>query len=66
MRAVRSESLNLMCAVSTAKGELYFATSSGRMVPEPKQETYSAVASVSASMGPTQCVAYHMGGRPGQ
>ena len=32
----------------------------------PKQETYSAVALVSASMGPTQWVAYHIGGRPGQ
>ncbi len=44
MRALRSESLNLMCAVSTAKGELYFWISSLRIVPEPKQETYSAVA----------------------
>ena len=40
--------------------------SSLRIVPEPKQETYSAVAFVSASIGPTQCVAYHIGGRPGQ
>ena len=37
-----------------------------RIVPEPKQETYSAAASVSASIGPTQWVAYHIGGRPGQ
>ena len=39
---------------------------SGRIVPEPKQETYSAVAFVRAQTGPTQWVAYHIGGKPGQ
>ena len=66
MRALKSEFLNLMWQLSTANGELYFAISSSRIVPEPKHETYSACAPVSAATGPTQCVAYHMGGRPGQ
>ena len=46
-----------MWHVSTANGELYLAISSGRMVPEPKQETYSASARVRARQGPTQWVA---------
>ena len=50
----------------TANGEPYWSIRSSRMVPEPKQETTSAAASVSASIGPTQCVAYHIGGSPGQ
>ena len=34
--------------------------------PDPKHDTYSASLRVSARHGPTQCVAYHIGGRPGQ
>ena len=54
-----------MCEVSTANGEPYSLISSLRIVPEPKHETYSAVVR-QAGVGPTQCVAYHIGGRPGQ
>jgi hypothetical protein len=43
MRAATSLSLNLMWVVSTENGEPYFLISSSRIVPEPKQETYSAV-----------------------
>ena len=35
-----------MCAVSTANGEPYCSISSLRIVPEPKHDTYSAVALV--------------------
>ena len=54
--------------VSRFNGErrAVLAMSSLRIVPDPKHETYSAVAWVSAHTGPTQCVAYHMGGNPGQ
>src|SRR5262249_54922705 len=52
-------------------GELYFETRSSRIRPEPWQTTCSARAGLFGSLkiarqGLTQCVAYHMGGRPGQ
>src|SRR6185295_7196449 len=62
MRALTSVPLNLMCALSTAKGDPYFLTSSLRIVPEPKQLTYSAGLPIRPATGPTQWVAYHIGG----
>ena len=54
-RQVRVAELDVV--VSTANGELYLGINSSRIVPEPKHETYSASALVSARHGPTQCVA---------
>ena len=50
--------MSLMWYVSTANGELYLGISSLRIVPEPKHDTYSASALVSARHGPTQWVAH--------
>src|SRR6266496_6051224 len=66
MRALTSVPLNLMCADSTANGLPYFLRRFLRIVPEPKQLTYSAGFPMSPATGPTQCVAYHIGGKPGQ
>src|SRR4029078_1173952 len=66
MRALTSELRNLMWHVSTANGELYWGTKPAGIVPDPKHDTYPAPARVSARHGPTQCVAWCIGGRPGQ
>ena len=55
----------------TANGLPYFPTSDSRMRPEPWHTTLSASAGLPGSLkmarhGLTQCVAYHMGGSPGQ
>src|SRR5439155_8004417 len=71
--ATTSLPLILNVALSTANGELYFWISSSRIRPDPWQTTLSASASCFfagsdriARHGETQCVAYHIGGRPGQ
>src|SRR3954464_13719262 len=66
IRAGRALLRDLSGAASTADGLLFFSISSLRIVPLPKQETYSASPRVSAMHGPTQWVAYHIGGRAGQ
>ena len=64
--ATTSESLILNVAVSIANGLPYFGISSSRIRPEPWQTTLSACLPRIARHGLTQCVAYHIGGRPGQ
>src|SRR5205085_1343731 len=71
--ATTSEPRILNVAVSIANGLLYFWINSSRMRPEPWQTTLSACASSRfagllriARHGLTQCVAYHIGGKPGQ
>src|SRR5262249_26635564 len=64
--ATTSESRILNVAVSTANGLLYFLISSSRMRPEPWQTTLSACLPRIARHRLAQCVAYHIGGRPGQ
>ena len=44
-------------ALSTAKGEPYLETSCSAMVPDPKQDTYSAWPWTNARHGLTACVA---------
>src|SRR5207237_139766 len=71
--ATTSEPLILNVAVSRAKGLLYFLINSSRIRPDPWQTTLSASAIFPlagslrmARQGLTQCVAYHIGGNPGQ